>query len=375
MSNKMQEKDIDERIRQAFQESNPKLIEDLIDLSISERVSYWNRLINYLNLNDEQQWSHLREACKISDVLLKDILIARDKKVLELKNCEISEVYAKELKLDEEFQKFNDDLPEDNKITMIQAKDRNGKNNVLCYYTSEFGNVISQQRVFNEKGDIENIKRQSLYIDGKCELINDVIMVYDYDKHANKKSALYCSNRRVQKYFEFDETGKLKGEVTSEYIMQRVQEGGNSYEIFDGCIEPDGNDFDYKYYEFIEELTPEDMERVIVGNVSLKARKALMHSMDAKRKEEVLSALRAVEPIFENCKTTDILDEENISKMQKCVQWLSGFAKRLEIDPKLAVQDVAVMSAMRSAVGKTVGNTRNAEMELKTPVKEEIKEK
>lgn len=265
MSNKMQEKEIDERIRQAFQGSNPEIIEDLIDLSTFEGTQIWNRLI----LEGE-----------LSAGLLQDILIARDKKVLGLKNCEISEVYAEELKLEEEFAAYNVDIPQDSEITVIQGKDKNGKNNICIYYADYKNNwATRQQRIFNENGDIESMHRQTIFSDGRCEHIDDAIMVYDYDRHGNKKAGLYRDDLTGMKYFEYDKAGNIKLEVAEEYIMQ------------------------------------------------------------------------------------------------KCVQWFSGFAKRLEMDPKLAVQDEAVMSTMRGAVGKTVGTTRNAEMDLKTPVEKEIKEK
>ena len=43
------------------------------------------------------------------------------------------------------------------------------------------------------------------------------------------------------------------------------------------------------------------------------------------------------------------------------------FSKRLKIDPKLANQDKAVMSAMRNAVSKTIGRTADAQADITTP--------
>lgn len=370
MKNKVNAKVIDERIRQAFQNSKPELIEDLIDLRTLEGVFLWNNLI---------------DGREISAGLLQEILIGRDKKVLGLKNCEISEVYAEDLELDEEFAGYNIEIfeaaEEQGEITIIKGTDKDGKENVLYYYDVEIANdylVNRQQRIFNKNGDIESMSRQTMFSDGRCEHLDDAVIVYQYDKHGNKKAGLSQDNLDGMKYFEYDKSGNVVLKIEKEYIEQDIQEDGKTYTICDGYFEPSAyffGGFKLKSPTSMFELTPEDMQRYVSGDISPERREALMDGMSAERKEEALGVLRAVEPIFESCKTANILDKANIQKMQKCVQWFSGFAKRLEMDPKLAVQDEAVMSTMRGAVGRNVGKTRNAEMDLKTPVKEEIKEK
>lgn len=361
MNQKVNVKDIDERIRQAFQQQEPELIEDLIDVSTFEGTQLWNYL------------KHDRE---LSAGFLQDILIARDKKALGLKKQEISEANVEELELDEEFANYNAEMLEEGEATVIRGKDKDGKDNILYYYVDyENDWVTRQQRVFNEHGDIESMSRQTIFSDGRCEHIDDAVIVYQYDKHSNKKAALYQDDLTGMKYFEYDKSGNIVLKIEKDYIEQSFQENENTYTICDGYIKPFYNGFQSRNTTSISELKPKDMKRYAFGGISLETRNALMDSMDMKRKEEVLSTLSAVEPIFESCKTANILDEANIQKMQKLVQWFTSFEKRLEITPNSATQDVAVMSAMRSAVGKTVGNTRNAEKELKIPVKEEIKEK
>lgn len=304
----------------------------------------------------------------------KETLIDRDKKVLGLKNCEISEVYVGDLKLDQEFENYNAEILENTEVTVMQGIDKEGKKNILYYYMDDF-DTVRQMRIFNQYGDIESMSRQAIFSDGRCEHIDDAVIVYQYDKHGNKKIGLYQDDIEGMRYFEYGKEGNIVLTIGKEYIGQKIEENGNTYMVYDGYFKPLYNGFECKPTQSMTSLNPEDMQRVVCENVPSEIGKALMNGMDTKRKEEVLNTLRAVEPIFESCKIANPLDETNIKKMQKFVGWFTSFAKRLELNPKLAVQDEAVMSAMRTAVGKTVGNTRNVEMELKTPIKEEIKEK
>lgn len=364
MNNKIDAKVLDKQISKALSEdSNPAILKDLIGIS-DELVSQIKRDIV---CNKE-----------ILNCYLYEILIARDKKVLGLKNCETLEIRAKDLKLDEGFENYNAEILEaaedQGEIIIMKGTDKDGKKNILYYYDVELNNywVNRQMRIFNQYGDIESMSRQAMFSDGRCEHIDDAVIVYQYDKHGNKKAALYQDDLEGMQYLEYDKAGNLTLRITKDYIMQKVQEGENTYWINEGNIIPYYNGFDFKEHVSMDTLTPENMKKSITGRGSLEFKKMLL---DMERKEEVLNILRTVEPVFENCQVGNVMDAENIRKMQKMVTWFPGFAKRLKINPALATQDNAVMGAMRTAIGKTIGDTRKAECDLKTPTKQEIKEK
>ena len=65
------------------------------------------------------------------------------------------------------------------------------------------------------------------------------------------------------------------------------------------------------------------------------------------------------------------IEDMNTAKMEKLVTWLGNFSKRLKIDPKLVIQDSAVMSTMKSAVHKTIGRTDDVQGDLSIPTEDE----
>ena len=360
-----EEKTIDKQIQEAIHDVNPIVLKDLI--GISDEVV-------------REIYSSLRNNGKLSVDVLQEILIARDKKILGIKKCEVSKVKAEDLQLDEEFRNYNadifPDIGDEKDITIVQGKDKDGKKRILYYYTHDNYNWANRQmRTFNQHGDIESMHRQCIFEDGKYYTDNALI-VYKYDRQGNKKAGLYQDDLMGIEYFEYDKKGNILLSIAEDHIKQRIQENGNSYMICDGYIDPKIDGFTYKRLPTkISELNIEDMQRAVIGNIFQEKRTSISNNMDKKRKEEVLSILISIEPIFQNLFVADVYknEDETRKSMQKVVEWFSGFAKRLKIDPKLALQDDAVMSTMKRAVGKTIGRIDYIQTELTTLAEEEKK--
>lgn len=305
--------------------------------------------------------------------ILQEILIARDKKVLGLKNYNISKVKSGELDLDEELTNYNVIIGDnEEEITVVHGKSRDGKDTVLYYYNELDGIEARQQRIFNEHGDIESMHRYAMFNDGRLSYIDNAVLSYQYDSKGNKKSSLFQDDLIGMTYYEYDNNGNVSIYIREDSIGQKMQEDGYEYTICDGYIKPTNNGYTYIGMKPTETLTPNDMKRTVFGNISQEKKQSILTGMDEKRKEEVLGILSAVEPIFQSLNTDVQKNEIDVKKkMDKVVTWFTGFAKRLKIDPKLATQDSSVMSAMKSAVHKTIGKTADAQMDLNTPAKDE----
>lgn len=303
---------------------------------------------------------------------LREILIARDKKVLGLKDYQSSVVAVEDLNLDDELSVFNGEIEDrKTKVNVVTGKDKNGKNVTLYYYQIGDG-VNRQQRTFNTHGDIESMHRHVFFSNGQLEYLDNALVSYQYDNQGRKKAALYQDDIVGMIYYEYDKDGDISLTIQPESVSQRIKEDGISYTISDGFIEPLDNGYTYKSMPETSTLTPDDMQRAVSGNIPQDKKISILSGIDQKRKEDVLSILTAVEPIFQSLSTDVQRNEQDARKrMDKVVTWFTGFAKRLKIDPKLATQDSSVMSAMKSAVHKTIGKTTDAQMDLNTPAKDE----
>lgn len=303
---------------------------------------------------------------------LREILIARDKKVLGVKDYQSSFVAVEDLNLDDELSVFNGEIEDrKTKVNVVTGKDKNGKNVTLYYY--QIGDGINrQQRTFNTHGDIESMHRHAFFSNGRLEYIDNALVSYQYDNQGRKKAALYQDDILGMRYYEYDRDGNISLTIQPEAVSQTIKDDEFTYTISDGFIEPSNNGYTYKSMPEIAELTPDDMRRAVSGNIPQDKRLSVLSEMDQKRKEEVLSILTAVEPVFQSLSTDVQKNEQDVRKrMDKVVTWFTGFAKRLQIDSKLAIQDSSVMSAMKSAVSKTVGRTADAQADIMTPAKDE----
>lgn len=351
---------LDEKITKCLQEGYIEGLKDLIELpdDIIKRLFIYEM---------EREDSSKRQ---IPTDILQEILMARDKKVLGLKKCDVSKVKSGELVLDEELRQYNAELEDEEEITVVRGKSQDGKDNVLYYYSS-FG-VTRQQRVFNTHGDIESMYRHSMFDDGRLAYIDNAVVSYQYDNQGRKKAALSQEDISGVAYYEYDKDGDISLCVQAEAISQKVKEGEYTYTIHDGYFIPRNNGYTYIGMPATETLTAEDMKRTVWGNIPQDKKQDILDGMDKKRKEEVLGVLTAVEPIFQSLFTDVQRNEQEARKrMDKVVTWFTGFAKRLKIDPKLATQDSSVMSAMKNAVHKTIGKTADAQRDLNTPTKDE----
>lgn len=357
---KIDEKLLDAQITECLQNGFFERLKDLIELpdDIMKQI-----VINTLERTDEET--------TIPPSILQQILIARDKKVLGLKEYDISRVKSRELVLDEELRQYNSEIEDEEEITVVRGKSQDGKDNVLYYFTSD-DIAIRQQRTFNEHGDIESMHRYAMFQDGRLLYIDNAVVSYKYDGKGNKKVALCQDGLTGMTYYEYDKNGDVSIYIQDEAIGQKIKEDGYTYTIHDGYFIPHDNGYTYIGMPDTETLTPDDMKRTVWGNIPQDKKQAVLSGMDSKRKEEVLSILTAVEPIFKSLSTDIQKNEKDVKKrMDKVVTWFTGFSKRLRIDPKLAVQDDAVMSTMKSAVHKTIGKTVDAQMDLSTPTKDE----
>lgn len=357
---KVDEKLLDAQITENLQHANFDGLRDLLDLpeDIMSQI-----VISKLE-NPEIEG-------EIPPNILQEILIARDKKVLGLKKYDISRVKSGELVLDEELRQYNSEIEDEEEITVVRGKSQDGKDNVLYYYSSN-DMATRQQRTFNEHGDIESMHRYAMFQDGRLSYIDNAVVSYKYDEKGNKKVALYQDGLIGMTYYEYDKNGDVSIYIQDEAIGQKIKEDGYTYTIHDGYFIPHDNGYTYIGMPDTEKLTPDDMKRTVWGNIPQDKKQAVLSGMDSKRKEEVLSILTAVEPIFKSLSTDVQKNEKDVKKrMDKVVTWFAGFSKRLRIDPKLAVQDNAVMSTMKSAVHKTIGKTADAQMDLSTPTKDE----
>lgn len=357
---KVDEKLLDEQITQCLQDGYIEGLKDLIELP--------DDIIKRLFINEMERTDNTK--IQIPPDILQEILIARDRKVLGLKKYDIKRVKAEDLQFDDEMRMYNGEIQENDEITVVHGKDKNGKDNVLYYYSDDM--ATRQQRIFNEHGDVESMYRHTMFKDGRLEYIDNALVSYKYDNQGKKKVALYQDDLAGMTYYEYDRDGDVSISIQSEAVRQKIKEDGFTYIISDGYIEPSDNGYTYKSMPATSELTPDDMQRSVSGDIPQDKRLAVLGEMNQKRKEEVLSILTAVEPVFESLSTDVQKNEQDVRKsMDKVVTWFTGFAKRLKIDPKLATQDNAVMSTMKGAVSKTIGKTIDAEKDLMTPVKDE----
>ncbi len=353
--------ELDEQITQCLQGGYIEGLKDLLELP--------DDIIKRLFIHEMERTDNTK--MQIPPDILQEILIARDKKVLGLKKYDISRVKSGELVLDDELRQYNSEIEDEEEITVVRGKSKDGKDNVLYYYSSN-DMATRQQRTFNEHGDIESMHRYAMFMDGRLSYIDNAVISYKYDGKGNKKAALYQDDIAGMTYYEYDKDGDVSIYVQDEAIGQKVKEDGYTYTIHDGYFTPTNNGYIYKGMPATETLTAEDMKRTVWGNIPQDKKQSILNGMDEKRKEEVLSILTAVEPIFQSLSTDVQKNEQDVRKrMDKVVTWFTGFAKRLKIDPKLATQDSSVISAMKSAVHKTIGKTADAQMDLSTPAKDE----
>lgn len=324
----------------------------------------------------------------ITSDFLKKVMMKRDEVVYSLKAIETRDglLYkdiADELEIQSEEEIYNFDIRDsESTITVVNAKGKDGQPMIFYYYEPDiYSNYVNRQmRTQSQDGKISRVERASCFSLHHNEErhhagigYNDgSLLVTMKDKQGNKQAALYQDDIVGCKYFEYDKEGNETLCVDEEAVRHGVVVDGEAYTVYDGFFEPSGNGYVIKRYnegETIQDIKPQDIKRsasVFLGS----QKKKIEDSLDEKTQEEVLGILQALDPIFKTMYNFHDIEDARTSKMEKLVTWLGDFSKRLKINPKLATQDVAVMSAMKSAVSKNIGKITEAEIDLSTTSKD-----
>lgn len=389
----------EEKRRNKIVENKNITAQDIEKMSIDEKINYYINndkfveLRDLLGLTDEVMAKIF--CCKYSEEeipveILQKILIARDKKDMEKeggKTLSTEVLEGKEIDLEDEFRNYNIEIEENEYVIVVRAKTKDGKDRVLYYYNDSNNDwTTRQERIYNSNGDIEsmhrylmtdrleNVEKGLVGEQDRLSLTNidTAILSYKYDEKGNKKVALYQDDLTGMEYYEYDKNGNIKLGISKEAITQHMVIDGKNCWVASGYFEPTKNGYIWKTMPPIETLTPDDMERCISANLDENMKEKLMDEFDQENKEEVLRILKTVKPIFERLETDVQKNEKEIKRsMDKIVQWFKGFAPRLNKYSKIA-QDNAVMSVMKKAVGKSIGNTQEAEIDLSTWLENEL---
>lgn len=325
---------------------------------------------------------------RVTSDFLKKVMMKRDEVVYSLKAIEtrdglLYQDVEEELEIQSEEETYNFDIRDsESTITVVNAKGKGGQPMTFYYYEPDiYSNYVNRQmRTQSQDGKISRVERASCFSfhhrEGHHAGIgyNDgSLLVTMKDKQGNKQAALYQDDILGCKYFEYDKEGNETLCVDEEAVRHGVVVDGEAYTVYDGFFEPAGNGYVIKKYnegETIQNIKPQDIKRsasIFLGS----EKKKIEDSLDEKTQEEVLGILQALDPIFKAMYNFHDIEYAHTSKMEKLVTWLGNFSKRLKISPKLATQDGAVMSAMKSAVSKTIGKTADVEIDLNTPMKDE----
>lgn len=325
----------------------------------------------------------------ITPYFLKKVMMKRDEVVYSLKAIETRDglLYndiADELEVQSEEEVYNFDIRDsESTITVVNAKGKGGQPMIFYYYEPDiYSNYVNRQmRTQSQDGKISRVERASCFSIHHHEEKHHASIGYNdgsllvtmKDKQGKKQAALYQDDIVGCKYFEYDEEGNEMLCVDEEAVRHGVEVDGETYTVYDGFFEPSGNGYVIKRYnegETIQDIKPQDIKRsasIFLGS----QKKKIEDSLDEKTQEEVLGILQALDPIFKTMYNFHDIEDARTSKMEKLVTWLGDFSKRLKINPKLATQDVAVMSAMKNAVSRTIGRTTEAEIDLSTTSKDE----
>lgn len=325
---------------------------------------------------------------RVTSDFLKKVMMKRDEVVYSLKAIEtrdglLYQDVEEELEIQSEEETYNFDIRDsESTITVVNAKGKGGQPMIFYYYEPDiYSNYVNRQmRTQSQDGKISRVERASCFSfhhrEGHHAGIgyNDgSLLVTMKDKQGNKQAALYQDGIVGCKYFEYDKEGNETLCVDEEAVRHGVVVDGETYTVYDGFFEPAGNGYVIKKYnegETIQDIKPQDIKRsasIFLGS----EKKKIEDSLDEKTQEEVLGILQALDPIFKTMYNFHDIEDARTSKMEKLVTWLGDFSKRLKIDPKLTTQDVAVMSAMKRAVSKTIGKTTEAEKDLSTASKDD----
>lgn len=227
--------------------------------------------------------------------------IEKDMEELGLdENCTISIMSAKEIEssLGNEFPDsnvyFTEDNSNKNNIVVISGYSPSKEKDVKLYYSVKEQNLIRQLREYNYKGELKEIHTAGTYKDGTYFDLEDGSIQYAYDENGFKKYAKIDSGLIGEKYWIFNEDGKVEFEITDEYVRQFIIDRDKEYTITDGYFKPTDNGFICLASKPVKELKNEDIKRVVCGEISEKEKELIIKDLTEERKEQIINAMKLI---------------------------------------------------------------------------------
>lgn len=248
-------------------------------------------------LNNEEK--NLRTWVKLESMKLD--FIKRDIEELGLdENCKISIMTADEIEetLGEEFPDYNADITfngsDADTIILISGYSSKENNEVRLYYYEYRESLIRQLRKYNQKGDLEEIKRSMNNEEKSYSEVDDGRIRYIYNEEGVKKYAKIENPFVGDIYLIYDEEGKVEFKISDESIEQIIEDGDKEYRIIDGYFKPTNNGYICLPLKSLSELKPEDIQRIVLGDISEEDKKVIIADLAEERKNEVIRAMNLV---------------------------------------------------------------------------------
>ena len=323
----------------------------------------------------EFQGNIFDEKGMISSQFLRAVMMRRDEIVYELEDIQAEEGLEYEdienkFELQPEEITYNEDMRNSKDITVVQAREKDGRPMTFYYYyanSNSANGVNRQMRTHNET--ISRVERAGCYVskqhygdtEGKYHAsigyVDGSLLYTMKNQQGNKSFALYQDDIVGCKYFEYDKDGKQTICVNEESVQHDIVVDGQTYSVYDGFFEPTSNGYITKRYDrgqTIEDIKPQDIKRSAnVENPDLRLK--IEASLDQKSQEKALGLLQALNPIFKNMFNMQDIENMRISKMDSLAMLLLIFPEKLKGNSTLTVQDDRVKDTMRRAVSKTIG--------------------
>ena len=176
MSYNIDEKELDKKISQYIKNKDLNNLKELLDLS-EDDISSISRSLEE-NHGEFIGW------------VLEKILLARDKKVFNLNEVEISYVKMNELLKEDEIIVNSTGMLHYvlDYVTKVHGEDKNGKNIILYYGNNTAAKeVLRYKGMVNKYGDIDHVQEHILDHNGNCEQTNNILIAYRYDTQGKKE--------------------------------------------------------------------------------------------------------------------------------------------------------------------------------------------
>lgn len=227
--------------------------------------------------------------------------IKRDIEELGLdESSKISIMTADEIEetLGEEFPDYNADITLNGSAedTIIVISGYSSKENceVRLYYYEYSESLIRQLRKYNQRGDLEEIKRSMNKEESSYLELDDGSINYKYDEEGKKKYVKIENPFVGDIYLIYDEEGKVEFKISDESIEQIIKDGNKEYIIIDGYFKATNNGYICLPLKSLSELKPDDIQRIVLGDISEEDKKVIIADLAEERKNEVIRAMNLV---------------------------------------------------------------------------------